>query len=819
MSRFRAPAVAVAILLSSLLMAACQTTGPAGTPPPGGPPTDGPPGGGPPIDGPTGLISAIDPAAALPGERVTVTGEGFGTTGAATVGDAAAEIVSWSADTIELVVPEAQGGWQTLAVAPEGGGSGTAALFVGAETTPEAAADAQRFQEFLDALAPGTHVLLPAGELGLAGHELIIDGVHLHGHPDGTSIELGSGGMVVIVSQGGAAGVSDLDVDGAYFELRSADPGGIVTLQAAPTDVTLERLEFSGAQFGIPPAATPIRHANLKVLESHVVASSHVWLQVFSSLEIDGTELLGNEVYLLSHVGSTTISGSTIISQGFTSIAADSSVRISDSNVRATDGNLSVTAYGSFASTPPVPGEVLIERSVLEANEVAANGTPDSESGELSIGAFGGKVELLGNPRIEAVDEVHISATAYGGNAATVRLVDNQLIGAGLDSEGTPLDLPWNMPAEVHVSLNGGENSVMNVLEVTGNDLRSGQRLRVLAGTHNANATVTGNRMVAGNGGLLGQMEISGVTGGRLLVTDNDLEAADIVRVRSLDEQGASGEAVFSRNNVKVLGGYDSILALSLNSVSCAYTDNVLYVGERSEMEPSIYLDCLRPDEPSSTGYEVSRNSVEIAGSSGSVSVYADAGVSISGNEFDAVELSVENGTGTLQVVDNVFSRAMIALNGLEDSVVFDDNEVESLANSGTALLIRGGPDVTVAGNTFERVGTFTGPMTGVGFISTLPGSTVTLAGNTFRAYTHALRFAYESTDATALVTGNNFDFVLDATAAVAQVSLVDSNLTLDLDTNRWGNLTTISQLDDGIRLSTYGTSSLEVIFGTILSN
>ncbi len=792
MSRFRAPAVAFTILLSSLLMAACQTTGPAGTPPPGGPPTDGPPGGGPPIDGPTGLISAIDPAAALPGERVTVTGEGFGTTGAATVGDAAAEIVSWSADTIELVVPEAQGGWQTLAVAPEGGGSGTAALFVGAETTPEAAADAQRFQEFLDALAPGTHVLLPAGELGLAGHELIIDGVHLHGHPDGTSIELGSGGVAVLVSQADSAGVYDLSVSGTYFDLRPTLSGGIVPLQFLHTDVSLERIEYSGTSFGAGSAGEAGGHADLKLEDSRILATGRAHLQFSGPLDIVDSELLANVIYLMSNGDSTAVTGSTLASQGTMSIAADVNIYMDGSKLSVADGNLHVTAYGSLGPNNFAPGQVMIERSELEANEVAANGTPDDESGEISISAVGGTVLLFDNERIQAVDEVRISATGRVGDPATVQLMDNGLIAAGLYPDGTPREVDTG----VYVSVTGLDENVINVLDVLGNDIRSGRIIELRTGTERTNVSIGDNQMRAGVGGLNGRIRVITGSTGRLDVTNNELAASLALRLSTEWASGFNENVTFAGNTVTVSGAERPNLALVPKARTCSYTNNTVSVSGTGAGNFDVELSCFEPSEADPSWSEVSGNDVTVTGSQGRVVSESDGEMNITENSFAATTYRVIAYGPISRLERNDLQVGMVELRGAPSDLVFFDNDVTIVGSAASALLVDGSAALTVESNRVNRSGPSEDDMTVLTVDLSGVEADLRVNGNVFTGFTHALALEFDRSSVTGEFNQNHFDFPVNAAGKALRLTLTNaSDVQLDLGENRWGDVTTPEEL------------------------
>src|SRR5690606_42030139 len=76
---------------------------------------------------------------------------------------------------------------------------------------------------FLRGVGPGAHVLLPGGDLSQNGLELVLDRVHLHGHPGGTRLGTRPGGVTVVTGHGGSTGLSDLAQDASYLGFRRAE--------------------------------------------------------------------------------------------------------------------------------------------------------------------------------------------------------------------------------------------------------------------------------------------------------------------------------------------------------------------------------------------------------------------------------------------------------------------------------------------------------------------------------------------------------------------------------------------------------------------
>ena len=74
---------------------------------------------------------------------------------------------------------------------------------------------------------------------------------------------------------------------------------------------------------------------------------------------------------------------------------------------------------------------------------------------------------------------------------------------------------------------------------------------------------------------------------------------------------------------------------------------------------------------------------------------------------------------------------------------------------------------------------------------------------------------AYDST-VVGDVTSNVFDFPIVARPQAASFSLVDSDVTLDLTLNRWGEVTSAGALEDLMQFSFEGVSRLELVLGPV---
>lgn len=478
------------LVLAATLLAACGTGRPPGDLDPEGP--KGP-------DEPQPRVLAVAPTAAQPGATVTITGEALGAAGAVRLGGLAADVVAWSPEAITIEVPDgAPPAWQPLLVTPDDGGEAEAELFVGvAFTGPES-----ELRDALAALEAGTHLLLPSGTLALPGSELVLDGVHLHGHPDGTTLALGASGVAVLVGRGGAAGLTGVEVHGAYFTFRVPGAGGIVPIALAadeepgdePTTVHLERLTFVGGSFGLDAYMTGAT-ARIHLKDSRLVADGIIDLPGEGAVEVTGSQVLAGSVTVASSSGPVTIAGSVLTGRSLTSVVAAERIEVRGSTLTATDGNVSLHATG-MGMADLVEGSLLVTGSELEARETPMNGLPDAYSGDIVLTAYGGTIEVLDNPRVQAHDGVEIRALGFDERTSEARVEGNAFLARGvrLVSERAQASFVGNSvthagPVEALLSLSGLEATV----DVSGNTFTV---------TDDPGPTATGLRLEAQNGYL-----------------------------------------------------------------------------------------------------------------------------------------------------------------------------------------------------------------------------------------------------------------------------------------------------------------------------
>jgi len=788
----------LAIAFAFLLLSACGTT-----PPPDREQSDNQP-----------VVTSLEPPAGPVGTRVTVRGADLGADGSVTFGGMAANVVAWSAEELEVEVPAgAPAGWQELVVAPAAGGQASAGFFVGVAFDGEP----EDVGTFLGDLEPGTHALLPPGELSLPGLELVVDGVHLHGHPDGTLLQLGAGGVVVIVDKGGAAGLSDMEVDGTYLAFR---PAGLLVVPGAepeepdPTAVLLEGLRFTGSSLGHDPITNGFGAYDLTMRDVHAVVTGKVDLTASSVASVSGGRLRAPDVRLSSR-GDLDVVGAYLEAQRSLFVNAWKRATVTGSTLRAHDGDVTVNAYvpvGPGYGTIPDAGRLRVEGSVIEAHEVRATGTPDAESGVIRMAASGASLELIENVRVSAADAVHITVHGYPGGEATLRLVDNQDIAAGrFEPEGW---VPDGVGVFVMTSGSGA-----NVIEVTGNLIRSDGVVELHTRKAPADVTITSNR-IESTGDDDGTIDVLLGERGEVIVADNLFDASSRLAVR--DEPGtAHGKTVrFEDNVVNVAGGYDPRFDLLVHAAACLVERNEVNVGadyDSRRTASSVYCESSLDAGPLLLRFV--DNEVTLEGPRDELSVYGfgEGAVTMTGNDVVAPGgLRALSDRADRLIADNRVHAAQLFLSGSSSTTRLSGNTVTFDGEVTRMLYVFSVRHLEASGNTFTHTGTPNDEAVAIGVQASAGDMTLDVTDNRFVNLARAIELrAYDST-VVGDVTSNVFDFPIVARPQAASFSLVDSDVTLDLTLNRWGEVTSAGALEDLMQFSFEGVSRLELVLGPV---
>lgn len=385
------PNRALASALCVVLLTACATDGP---------PT-------PPEPEETLHISSVAPVAGPAGTQVTLQGTGFGESGLVRLGGAPVEPDAWSQGEVTLTVPDgAPPAWQSLTLEPDSGGEATAGFFVGHPFEGEPA----ELQAFLSGVGPGAHVLLPGGDLSQNGLELVLDRVHLHGHPGGTRLGTRPGGVTVVTGHGGSTGLSDLALDASYLGFRSAEAELLASTPDSPTAVVLTALSYTGSTFGPQAGSDPGPIDRLVLEDSRLVVTATARLTAIADVTLRRTEVAAHEVQVADPLA-VLIDGSSVVGHALVDVRASEGLAVTGSTLRADDGNVFVWATGDRSAAPPAPGRLVVQASVVEALSQQPGG---EGSGTVEFHAWGASLELSGNERIAAAGDIDVVSEGDG---------------------------------------------------------------------------------------------------------------------------------------------------------------------------------------------------------------------------------------------------------------------------------------------------------------------------------------------------------------------------------------------------------------------
>lgn len=748
-----------ALALCAVLLAACGTDAPAPRP----------------------TISSVEPVAGPPGTKVTVEGNGFGTSGVLLLGDMVVTADEWASQSVTFTVPQGSApAWQDLLVRPTSGDEAAARFFVGHPFT----GSASELQGALDDLGEGAHVLLPPGELALPGQELVIDLVHLYGHPEGTELSLDPGGGVLVATGGnGTAGLADVTVEGAYVALR---PVGLKVAQDATTQVTFERLAFTGATFGTE-AGSPGGLGRVALLDSRVVVTGGAELAPLEELVVRGTHLAAHEVNLNAVDGEAAIEGSTVVGFGLVYVSALARLSVVGSTLRAESGDVTLWATGRQLPEPPVFGRLEVRTSVVEAlAKPPVNGTLEL-AGVARLAAWGTSLELVENERIAASERVEVELEGAADEGALLALRDNVDIAAGRFAE----DGTANRRARVAVRLDGGGSAAAR-LEMTGNHVRSARDFIVDASSPTGSLEVSGNVVEPGLAHDDAAAEIYLTTDGAATLSDNVIGGGAGLQVQLEPySDGETGPGIITGNRLTAVTGHEQDIRL-ISEKPCQVTDNVAVAGDPSDpLSGFATVECSTERHPGSDA-TIARNDITAYGDGVRLILYDLDEVVVEQNSFAAPDgyLDVDASDVNLVFRDNEVT-ANIPLLALwtEETVTVTNNEFLLTGDDPRGLEFRQPATLTVTDNTFTVAGEPANR--GVAIEGTVRYQTeVDVRGNTFTGFGAAVLMEVSGGELTGAITDNHFDFPMSSPGQGGHFIVTGSTVQLDMTMNRWGDIT-----------------------------
>lgn len=804
----------LAALLLIVLLAAC------------GSPTAGPP-------QPTApKATSFSPGVASAGDIVAVAGTDLGTTGAVNIGGVPAEIVSWNATLIEARVaegtPEA---WQQIEVTTSGGSSALDDLFVGVEFTG-AAGD---LQDFIFDQATGSAILLGAEEYELDSlvDGFIIDNRSLYGRGRGqTKLVVQTVPVFVLADFGTSVTLADLDMEAAMFAYfhgawdRTLDMAMASTF-VAPGDALIEdpasllatlipqALEASqvqrplialrdfgfegiapGGVFGLPGLTTP--RLDLELSNTEISTGLGVtYLLNSGNVTVRDSTITGTGVLAATPGGAVDLSSSSITGEEVL-IGADVDLSITDSSVTALDSRLMITGAVTatvIGGSDYMSGPVTITDSTLVSLDDDLTDLDDT--GNINIVTLVAPIDISDNALIRAHGDIEIVVMANMFSDGSITLSGNTDVRAGV------------FKSEHATAFRGGSLLVgaagserPGFLWLADNNISVTSSVEVMLGgapgdTEMANLIMRGNTITANDDTGFGAFDVVGASGGHFELTNNTF---DLDGEAYFDLSLKEGEAIFSGNSFLVRSDFPAFHA-SFGDGTCVFENNEfsLEVDDPAATFGDLRVDCAgSPSSAHRFDYNVVRN---LGHDAGLILGFTGGTAGIAENEVAAAAwLTVNLIDAAAAVVGNTFAGfndAPLVTGAAGAQLEFANNDVQMHDASWAGLALEDISQATVTGNTFTATGASAPDLVALSVLANMETATsITATGNTFTGFVRALRFEdlnAGTSDFNVTVTGNVFDFPIDAAPKVA--SLDDIKDEIDARNNVWGTTTNLADL------------------------
>jgi len=273
------------------------------------------------------------------------------------------------------------------------------------------------------------------------------------------------------------------------------------------------------------------------------------------------------------------------------------------------------------------------------------------------------------------------------------------------------------------------------------------------------------------------------------------------------------GTANWDGNTMAAIGDASPLVLLQAVGGSCALRNNDLTADDVGADDAAlVYLLCVGID-PSEDAFDVTGNEFAAAGNGGSILLmqWAGGSLSVTGNGMAGeAQLLMQFDTATGTIADNTIALGTNANGWLlfgdgDTDLTLADNVVGYVDVAGYGLVLQGIGNAELTGNQFTATGTPVPGALALVVATTGGGSPVAISasGNTFTNFDRALNFVDQAVAALgidAAVTGNVFDFVIDAAPKVAELFNVADEI--DARNNQWGTNTVLATVASYVTLS-----------------
>ena len=860
------------ILLATLLVAVLAACGGPTTPPVPPKPT----------------ISAVTPAVAPRGGAIVVDGADFGTSGKLMVGGVEAVVSSWTDAKIEATVASGTlDGWQDVVVDTADGTDDFSPFFVGEEYSGAASG----LQAFLDGLDKGTAVLLQAQTYDLSAEtdELLLDNHGLYGRGETqTTIKLSlTGGAIVLSDWGATVTIADLAIEGdfiAFFHgnlvktletlgsnMLTAVPlneamvtrtislpqatgvtdtwstetfselgspvdvvpsaGALTTTTRAPRVFTVEALAHTpevalapaglstpkitlqdvsysdvmgGGSFGFPMFMIPTLDITLADVDIDADNSSLV-LVSNSNMTLERVTATTAMAIVGSYGGTLTVLDSTVESATDVGLWAEAGMRVNGSTVRAADGYVDVVGAARAilgGSTDLAGGFIEVVGSTIEALD--GNLADGTVNGFMIFETQFAPITLTDNVRIRSHEATVIVTQQSFNGEGDITLAGNGDVRAGVFKSEDPVNF---RPGDIYVTTGGG-GSLADVARLEGNTMAATATLVVdLSGSSSPGfLSASHNKLTAGDGENDGLLQLIAGATGQLRLEDNVLSADGMIEVTAPDLSETT--AVLAGNTVSAVGAGSPAVVSQLNGGSCEVSGNTFEAEDVSAVNSTlVQLTCVGAD-PLVDAFTVTGNTMTANGNGGSIIVtqFSSGALTMASNQIGAEAIFWVFATD----VDGVVSANDIQLADGQWMVFGDplsdltlDANVVAYEDASYGLGISGVGSATVTGNEFTVNGTPAPSAVAFGFATSGAPITIAASGNTFTNFSRALYVVDLATTAWG-ITATIEDNVFDfpIDAAPKVAELVNVKSAIDARNNRWGTNTSAATVATYVTLS-----------------
>ncbi|MFU8889822.1 MAG: hypothetical protein ACNA8N_14595, partial [Trueperaceae bacterium] len=562
-----------------------------------------------------------------------------------------------------------------------------------------------------------------------------------------------------------------------------------------------------GGFFGLPIMAIPAVELTLSGVTVDG-PNTVVYLLSSQDMVVEGADVTADVIFLASVAGSVSVGGSSLLAGSGVNLLAESGLSVTASTVRAANGDVEILgavlalAVGTGLDTG---GPVTIAESSIEALD--ADLADANDVGQLLVRTQFAPIVLRDNVLIRShLDTVILNEASFIGEG-NVTLTGNAAVRVGVSQA----DDPVNYRPSAFEALTGVAN-VPTTLTLVDNAIdATGAVITIAGGGEPGNLVASGNDLSAGDGfGTGGVIMISG-SPGTLTLASNAIASDDQIVVIAPDLDGGSAE--WDGNTMAAIGDASpSVLLMALDG-SCAFRDNDVTADDVGADDAStVVVQCVGID-PNDDTFDMTGNAFAAAGNGGSIVMLQLAGgtLNVAGNALGAeVQLFMQFANAAGTIADNAVALGPSAVGWLLEGdagtdLALADNAVGYVDVVGYGLLLRGIGNAELSGNQVSSTGTPAPGTLALGVVTTGGGTPVaiTASGNTFTNFDRALVFGDQAGAAIgidATVSGNVFDFVIDAVPEVADLFNVADEI--DARNNQWGTNTVLATVASYVKLS-----------------